>query len=193
VLILIDGFRFGPSNLLLVSRYYESLGFEVERMPFNIDDLLNLELYAIHIAARFAEVTKKCGDRKIYMLAFSMGGIAMLDALQRDGIADRVRCAVSYGTPYRGSPLATLGAPFGNLWQLLKQLRILSPYLRRLTKKPLPEGLAVISIAGAGDLICPAPLCRLAGATNITIAGGHASFMYRTDLHDRIAKLLLSH
>lgn len=190
VLILLDGFRVGPSNLVLVSRYYESIGFIVERVPFVFDDILSIETYGIHASIHVANVAKRYPGHKRYLLAYSMGGLAALDAVKNDGIAPLLDGVASYGTPYRGSILATMSAPLGYAWPLISQLRFLSPYLRRLQGRPMPEGLPYTSFAGAVDVICPAPLCRLKGAENITVAGGHTSFMFRTDLLDRIAQHL---
>jgi hypothetical protein len=119
-----------------------------------------------------------------------MGGLAALDAIKNEGIAPLLHGVATYGTPYRGSFLATASAPLGLKWRLVSQLRLLSPYLRRLQRRPMPEGLPYTSFAGAMDFICPAPLCRLKGAENIIVAGGHTSFMYRTDLLERIGKHL---
>ncbi len=191
VLILIDGFRLGPSNLVLVSRYYESLGFIVERIPFDRTDILDLSEYGMSVAAFIVGAHRRYPDCDLYSLAYSMGGLAMLDAIKSGGIGPLIRGAVSYGTPYRGLPIASIATPLGAVWRTISHLRLLSPYLRRLHALPMPDGLPIVSIAGAGDLICPAPLCHLKGGENVIVAGGHMTFMYRTSLHDRIAKRLL--
>jgi hypothetical protein len=193
LLILADGLRFGPSNLPLVVAYFESIGFVVELVPFTFEDFTSVEIYGMHVGIHVAAAAKRHPHRKRYLFGFSMGGLAVLDAIKNDGIARLLDGAGSYGTPYQGSFLATIGAPLGYAWRLVSQLRLRSPYLRRLQGRPMPKGFPYTSFAGDRDMICPARLCHLKGAENITIAGGHTSFLYYTDLLDRIAARLRRH
>ncbi|HTM20837.1 MAG TPA: hypothetical protein VL172_10025 [Kofleriaceae bacterium] len=60
-------------------------------------------------AARLAEQVAALPDRRVVLLAHSMGGLDARWAIARLGLADRVAALISIGTPHRGAPLAELG------------------------------------------------------------------------------------
>jgi triacylglycerol lipase len=60
-------------------------------------------------AAALAEQVRALPDRRVNLIAHSMGGLDARYAIAKLGLADRVRSLTTLGTPHRGTPLADLG------------------------------------------------------------------------------------
>jgi triacylglycerol lipase len=60
-------------------------------------------------AARLAEQIAALPERRVVVIAHSMGGLDARWAIGRLGLAPRIAALVTIGTPHRGAPLATLG------------------------------------------------------------------------------------
>ncbi len=60
-------------------------------------------------AAALAEQVRALPDRRVNLVAHSMGGLDARYAIAKLGLADRVRSLTTLGTPHRGTPLADLG------------------------------------------------------------------------------------
>ncbi|HET9599107.1 MAG TPA: alpha/beta fold hydrolase [Anaeromyxobacteraceae bacterium] len=60
-------------------------------------------------AAALAACVRALPDRKVSIIAHSMGGLDARFAISRLGLADRVAALVTVGTPHLGTPLADVG------------------------------------------------------------------------------------
>ncbi len=60
-------------------------------------------------AARLAEQIAALPERRVVIIAHSMGGLDARWAIGRLGLASRIAALVTIGTPHRGAPLAALG------------------------------------------------------------------------------------
>lgn len=108
------------------------------------------------------------GVGRIHLVAHSMGGILVREALRRG--AGRIGVVVTLGSPHRGSPWAGLpGLP-----ESVHRLRIGSATLRRLAGGA-PARPEWVSVSGGRDAIVPAFLSRWTGARQIRLPGADHS------------------
>lgn len=123
-----------------------------------------------------AAVRARFGDRRVHVVAHSMGGLDAREAIARHGLDANVAALVTLGTPHRGSPLADWishragGAAAG---RFLERFGIDAGGLRDLTREaclrfdadtPPPPALRAFSFAGA----------RPANETALALQPGHA-------------------
>jgi pimeloyl-ACP methyl ester carboxylesterase len=128
------------------------------------------------------------------VIAHSQGGLIAREALAHDydgpgHVMPNVEHFVTLGTPHHGADAATanawlrwtpmgqairawaddVGAPFDLNGPGMAQLAETSDFIRDINDRPLREGVAYTSVAGANDLIVPAVRARLQGAANTVI------------------------
>jgi pimeloyl-ACP methyl ester carboxylesterase len=121
-----------------------------------------IEAEAGHLAAKLERVCQRHHVTELDIIGHSKGGLVAHYMVSHFPIGARVRTLVALGTPFAGAPLALLAAlAVGMLSRSVWQLIPASRFLRDLRKAPLPNGLRVVSVAGALDLVAPSPLCRL--------------------------------
>lgn len=131
------------------------------------------------------------------LIAHSQGGLVAREALAHDydgpgHVMPPVEHFITLGTPHHGADAATANAwlrwttggravrrlakelhtSFDLTGPGMAQLSETSDFIRRINGRPPREGVAYTSIAGARDLIVPAPRARLRGATNTIIDVG---------------------
>ena len=70
---------------------------------------------------------------------------------------------ITLATPHRGSPWAFLGllSPLALVSASIRQMWPLSPFIRSLNRKPMPENVHFVSIYSKNDAVCPYPFCKL--------------------------------
>jgi triacylglycerol lipase len=96
------------------------------------------------------------GDGCFDVVAHSMGGLVASYLLKCLDHGRRLRRVVALGTPFRGAPLAQLGAFLpGALGRSLRQMTPGSPLLRLLARLPVPAGSELISIGASDDRLVP--------------------------------------
>jgi alpha-beta hydrolase superfamily lysophospholipase len=137
------------------------------------------------------------------VIAHSQGGLVVRSALGDeldpfDPRAPRIGTVITLGSPHHGTNAATAAAllrhtRYGPMIEAgagalgrkrgldprgksVRQMADTSDFLRRLNRRPLPNGVRVVSIAARRDLVVPSPRSHLRGATNVVVdAGGGAN------------------
>ena len=121
-----------------------------------------IESEAARLAEKLERLCERHGVTELDIVGHSKGGLVARYMVTHFPVGKRVRTCIGLGTPFRGAPLAFLGAPtMGLLSKSIWQLTPLSPFLRQMAKTPVPHGMKLVSISGALDLIAPAVMCRL--------------------------------
>ena len=88
---------------------------------------------------------------KVHLVGHSLGGVIIAQAIGDSRLKGRVDTIITLGSPFGGSPWATL-LPFV---KVVRALRPGSPLLRRLASTPLPDGVRWLSVTAALDVIVP--------------------------------------
>lgn len=141
----------------------------------NLEPLFgDIDVYALDLSARIAQIKRETDDRPVVIVAHSMGGLVARAALRHltPGTAGRI---VTVATPHHGTALA---CRFG--WICARQMCPGSPWLRALNGAQ--EGrfaLPLTSLYSLDDnLIIPASSAVLRGARSVELRGvGHLGLL----------------
>jgi pimeloyl-ACP methyl ester carboxylesterase len=152
------------------------------------------------LGEQLKELGREHPDRAVDLIGHSQGGVVILLFLHEvyRGHADEypeIGKVITLASPLEGAPLASLGKrlskiPGGDV--LLDHLddlglgpphdaesvRDLSPdseVIRRISSRPPPNGIEVLSISGAFDLVVPPWMTDAPGATTFRVISGGAS------------------
>ena len=113
-------------------------------------------------ADRVARVAQAARGRPIDVVGHSMGGLVATYVAKHLDPGARIRRVVTLGTPHRGTALALSGARYlGRIASSLAQMVPGSAFLADLDRAALPATASLVSVAGLGDLVVPAPCARL--------------------------------
>ncbi|HYF58921.1 MAG TPA: alpha/beta fold hydrolase [Burkholderiaceae bacterium] len=138
--------------------------------PFaSIDD------YAPRIAAAVDALRARTGAPRVALVGHSMGGLAVRAYLRAFG-DDAVACAVTLGTPHRGTVHATFGRG-----RNVRQMRRDSAWLRELAAAEPPGRLArfTVVLSWQDNIVAPQAVQTLPGARTVILHGlGHVSLVY---------------
>ena len=160
-IVLLHGFGGWARGMIPLERHLVgALGREVVRLS------LGAGLDGIDaVAQRTAHAIERIGAAhggKIDLVGHSMGGLVATYILKHLDRGARIGRVIALGSPFRGAPLARAGLRvLGWLGPSLAQMTPGSLFLVDLERAATPEGVALVSIAGLGDLIVPAPCARL--------------------------------
>ena len=169
--------------------------------PYGVDDTTNdIRTSARRLQELLARLEAENPGVPIDVVAHSQGGLVARTALTDEGEPTdprlpKVNSLITLGSPHKGAPAATGLTMFGHTTPgevlitgahaalpdqidlgstSVTQMAEHSKFLARLSRKPLPAGLKVTSIAAREDLTVPAGQTVLAGAKNVTVsAPGH--------------------
>jgi pimeloyl-ACP methyl ester carboxylesterase len=142
---------------------YPPLGTSVERL-------------AHQLVGTVRQVLDDTGADQVHLVGYSLGGVIIAQALTDGYLAGRVDTVVTIGSPFGGSPWASL-LPIGTLAQAL---RTGSPLLRRLAAAPSPPGVRWLCFASTLDVIVPVESSMPPGrwVRRVTInKAGHAGML----------------
>jgi pimeloyl-ACP methyl ester carboxylesterase len=107
-----------------------------------------VEEMARRLAAFVRKVMKVTGERKVDLVAHSLGGLVSRLAVLEHGLSRNVGTLITLGSPLQGTHCAR----FANT-DTLRELRPSSPLLKRLEKKPWPRSVRGISFWSRSDLL----------------------------------------
>jgi triacylglycerol lipase len=125
------------------------------------------------VAARAEELAsciRELPDRRVNVIAHSMGGLDARFAVARLGLGKRVASLTTIGTPHRGTPIADLGVAMGErlgLRRVLERLQLPLEALDDLTTAAMAEfnrstpdakGVAYASVVGVAPVRRTQPL-----------------------------------
>src|SRR5216683_3204151 len=147
--------------LLLEGRAVQELGAFMLLRPCLEDDMLE----------RVEEVHERHGGRKLSLVGWSLGGIYARQLAKR--LPDKVRCVISLGSPFAGSPKAT------NAWKVYEfasgqSVEDRDGHIAGPLDEPPP--VPTTSIFSRSDGICAWQTCvneERAQVANIEVYGSH--------------------
>jgi triacylglycerol lipase len=153
-------------GLIVVAGSYPSFGTSVEQL-------------ADHLVAEVEQIVDHTGAQKVHLVGHSLGGVVIAQAIASGRLDGRVDTVVTLGSPFGGSPWASL-LPFGGI---ARALRGGSPLLRRLASAPVPEGVRWLSFTATFDMIVPGlrSVPRNADVQAVTVGNvGHNGMLMNT-------------
>ena len=202
--ILLYGFFSSRRTLTVIERLLTARGIQV--MSFNLGGLLGVFFTrgipetAAFIDEKIRRQIERNGFDKVRIVCHSKGGMVALWWILMHGgdrYCDRL---VTMGTPWRGSYLVyfALITPVGLFWRDLWQMRPGSEFIKKLHGMKLPDTLKLFCLYSHKDRVAlhnngafkleeklpnvfPIPMHHL----------GHFEFLYRREVGDLIADLLL--
>ena len=119
-----------------------------------------------------------------------MGGLVGLYYVKRMGGRHRVRKLVMLGTPTAGTWSALLGVALTPLGRAGLQLLPDSAFLRDLEEAALPDGVEVVSVAGAHDRLAPPSTTRLHGVRHMCLPTNHAGLLVDAQVARVVGEIL---
>ena len=148
--------------------------------------LKTIEDLATQLKRTVAEESLKDPQRKVNLVAHSLGGMVVRVALLDPGFANRVDKIVFLGTPHQGSAFYQFPIP-----PCLKDLARNSKWMTRLRNEPLPGGVRYFNLRGGTDLITPSALTFLPHVFNFTFEGiGHAGLLSQSQVVQAVGDIL---
>jgi hypothetical protein len=148
--LLVHGFGGTKSSWYFVARALAAKGLTVDAIsytPFGT----SVERLADRLAVEVERMLSQTGADKVHLIGHSLGGVVIAQAIATGRLAGKVDTIVTLGAPFGGSPWAHL-VPFGTV---VRALRGGSPLLRRLSSKPVPEGVRWLAITATLDVVVP--------------------------------------
>lgn len=145
-LIFVHGLGGGRGDFLLMAQYLRLKGRKRHyRIKFKKGQSIHQMAGAL---ARFVrEVTKATKQKKVELVAHSLGGLVARAAVIDHGIQKSVKTLITLGSPHRGThPARYLHS------KIIKDLRPESPYLKKLNKKRWPKKVRGVAFWSRSDL-----------------------------------------
>jgi triacylglycerol lipase len=194
-IVLIHGFGGWSRGLLPLERHLRaSTGRDVVRLQLGAG-LDGIDHLAQRAAAKIDRVAGEARRGQVDVVGHSMGGLVAAFVAKHLDARERIRRVVTLGTPHRGTALALSGMRYlGRIAGALEHMVPGCAFLAALDRAPLPDGAALVSVAGLGDLVVPAPCTRLprrARHHNRSLsAADHWGLIYASEAQALVARLL---
>jgi pimeloyl-ACP methyl ester carboxylesterase len=186
--LLVHGFCGTKSSWSMVARTLSARGLTVDAITYSTFGT-SVEQLADRLVAEVHRISSQTGADKVHLIGHSLGGVVIAQAIadgRLDGLIDTV---ITLGSPFRGSPWATL-LPFG---EVARALREGSPLLRRLASAPAPDGVRWLAFTATLDMIVPGlrAVPVHARAETITVGGaGHLGMLLNRQVVEHIVNAL---
>ena len=148
--LLVHGFCGGKSSWSRVARALRERGVTVDTLTYSPFGT-SVEGLADRLVVAVDRMLSQTGADKVHLVGHSLGGVVIAQAVADDRLTGLVDTVVTLGSPFGGSPWATL-LPFG---EIARALREGSPLLHRLAAAPAPNGVRWLAITAARDVIVP--------------------------------------
>lgn len=161
-LIFVHGLAGNRGNFLLMSWYLRFLG---RKRSYSIHFGAGQSIHGMTAAlARFIRrVLKATGERRVAIVAHSLGGLIARLAIRDYGLAPSVETVVTLGTPHHG----TYSARYANT-AITREIRPDSALIRELEKQRWPRGIRGVSFWSRSDImILPPESAALEGTQQI--------------------------
>ncbi len=192
-LLIIGGFYplLTPMPLGMAARFFRRNGRRVYILPHDIRSMRDIRLRAGRAAELAEKILAETGDSKLDILGFSMGGLAGLYAVQRFGLAGKVRTLLTYGSPFRGVSVSLAALATVYFAKAAVQLLPESDVIRELQEGGLPPGPRYVSAAGLNDWLCPPEQAWLPGARHAYLGYSHLDFLINVEVYRELELFLL--
>src|ERR1700757_3854679 len=148
--LLVHGFGGGKSSWALVAPTLNARGLTVDAITYSPFGN-SVEKVADRLVAEVERILTRTGADKVHLVGHSMGGVVIAHAIASGRLNGLVDAVVTLGSPFGGSPWASL-LPFG---AIVPALRGNSPLLRRLASAPAPESVRWLAFSAAHDIVVP--------------------------------------
>jgi pimeloyl-ACP methyl ester carboxylesterase len=150
-LIFVHGLGGGRGDFLLMAQYLRLRG---RRRSYRIQfkKAQTIDRMASSLARFVRQVSRVTGQKKVEMVAHSLGGLIARAAVLDHGLASSVKTLVTLGSPHRGThPARYLHS------KVIKDLRPDSPYLKKLGRKRWPGSVRGVAFWSRSDLFILPP------------------------------------
>jgi len=187
--LLVHGFGGTKSSWTLVTQELIRSGFTVEAIaytPFGT----SVRRLADQVVADAHRLLHRSGADKVHLIGHSLGGVVIAEAISGGRLDGMVDTVVTLGSPFGGSPWATL-LPVG---EVARTLRGGSPLLRRLNSSLSPTGVRWLAFTAAHDIVVPGLRSVPAhGPVEVVTIGsvGHLGLLVSRHVIDGIVDALL--
>ncbi len=161
-LIFVHGLGGNRGNFLLMSWYLRLLG---RKRSYSIHFGAGQTVHSMTAAlARFIrKVQKVTGERKVAIVAHSLGGLIVRLAMREYRLSPAVETLITLGTPHHG----TYSARYANT-AITRDIRPDSRLIRDLGRQPWPRGVRGVSFWSRSDImILPPESAALDGTVQI--------------------------
>lgn len=148
--LLVHGFGGSKSHWSSVANALSAGGLTVKAITYAPLGTSVQRLASQLVADVEATLSGTAAD-KVHLVGHSLGGVIIAQAIADPRLRGRVDTVVTLGSPFGGSPWASLLPIF----EIVRALRRGSPLLRRLASTPLPDGVRWLSVTAALDIIVP--------------------------------------
>ena len=192
-LLIVGGFYplLTPMPLGMAARFFRRHGRRVYILPHDIRGMRDIRLRARRTAEMAEAILAETGSPKLDILGFSMGGLASLYAVQRFGLAGKVRTLLTYGSPYQGVSVSLAALATIYFAKAAVQLLPESEVIRELREGGLPPGPRYVSVAGLNDWLCPPERAWLPGARHAYLDHSHLDFLINVEVYRELERFLL--
>ena len=137
--------------------------------------LASIERFADELHEQVERIADGCGQPRVILVGYSMGGLAAREYLRRRG-AGRVARLITIGSPHHGTLLASMGLGLN-----ARQMHRGSDFLRSLaaSESATPPAVDAVSIWSPHDnLVAPPQTSLLAWARSVALPGvGHVAIV----------------
>ncbi|MBI5299006.1 MAG: permease [Deltaproteobacteria bacterium] len=167
-------------------------------------DLFNtapIDEVAKKVAQKIETLCARHNLPRFTIIGYSKGGLIGRYYVSYLGGAKRVHTLITLATPHRGSPWVVVSSLFlvGLLSKGLRQMLPASPFMRKLAKTPIPEGMYAVSISSKKDKTCPPRFSQLpsplqsSSVYNITLPFlNHSDFVIKPSAYSEIYKHIMA-
>ena len=156
--VLVHGYFTTPAAMLTLVKWFEEQGLRCA-VPslgglFGTWQTARVHRSGAYLAAYLKTLPP---DIRPWVVGHSLGGLIARQAVQIEGVEDRIRGVLTLGTPHRGSFRILLSFLFGIGFLGTAAFDILpsSKTIRTLSHAPWPAGIPLISFASRTDKLCP--------------------------------------
>jgi triacylglycerol lipase len=184
--LLIHGYLATRGSLALLERRLNDQGHLVLSYRLGLLHTADIAKSAAFIAKKIERIAAQTGLHRMDIVGHSMGGLVALFYLKRLGGSRRVRRLVMLGSPVAGTWSALLGVAAAPLARASFQLLPDSRFLRELADGGLPEGVEIVCLSGARDLLAPPERTCLPGVRHICLPTNHAGLL----VDERVAEVV---
>ena len=150
-LVFVHGLGGGRGDFLLMAHYFRLKGRKRSyRIKFPKDQ--SIEEMATSLAEFIRQVTKATRQKKVDLVAHSLGGLVARAAVIEHRLETAVKTLITLGSPHQGThPARYLYS------KIIKDLRPESLYLKKLNKKRWPKRVRGVALWSRNDLFILPP------------------------------------